>query len=259
MNKADIQNERVEYARKFFDYTETPIKEWLASYINRDVLEVFPDYNDESDVIGFMIGDKHYNAYVVPMSSDTELLVDKKLFEHEKVRKACSILFDAVREVFLAVTGSIEDPSLEYLKGFMPVFVEDKMAFHLMRVNRKAMQLQAAYDQRKQLEKFLQTMTQIDLPEEQKTMIQDNLNKINKIFEENTKESLDKEEQDCKSTNLIVTKFDWLHIVLEESDPTNQELDQECMKRLPTFGLQFQDPDEENYIDKLKKEHDIHD
>ena len=29
------------------------------------------------------------------------------------------------------------------------------------------------------------------------------------------------------------------------------------MKRLPEFGMKYQDPDEENYIDKLKKEQDI--
>lgn len=261
MNKADIRTEQAAYSQKFFDYAESPIKEWIAGYLKQEVTEVFPDYVDEADIIGFMSKKKHYKAYVVPMPHDTQSLVDKNLLKNsEKMRKACSILFDAVREVFMAVVGSIEDPKLDYLKGFMPVFVEDKMAFHLLRVNRKAMQLQAADTQRKQIERFLQTAKETGVSEEQKSMIQESLNKINEVFTANTKEVMDAEEQACKLSNedIKTSGVDWLHIVVEETDPDDQELEQESMKRLPTFGLQYQDPDEENYIDKLKKEHDIH-
>jgi hypothetical protein len=257
MNKAEIEIERAEYAMKFFDYTETPIKEWIANYIKKDVSTIFPDYVDESEIIGFMINNKHYKAYVVAMPFDTNSLVDKELLEHEKVRKACSILFDAVREVFMSVTGAIKTPELEYIKSFMPIFVEDKMAFYLKRVNRKAMQLQAADLQRKQIEKFLQTADKTGVTEEQKNMIQESLNAINTVFTKNTKEMLDKEEQECKTTNEELTTYDWLHIVVEETSPDDEELKQESMKRLPTFGLQFQDPEEENYIDKLKKEYNV--
>lgn len=261
MNKADIRTEQAAYSQKFFDYAESPIKEWIASYLKQEVTEVFPDYVDEADIIGFMSKKKHYKAYVVPMPPDTESLVDKNLLKNsEKMRKACSILFDAVREVFMAVVGSMEDPKFDYLKGFMPVFVEDKMAFHLLRVNRKAMQLQAADTQRKQIERFLQTAKETGISEEQKSMIQESLNTINEVFTANTKEVMDAEEQACRLSNedIKTSGVDWLHIVVEETNPDDEELEQESMKRLPTFGLQYQDPDEENYIDKLKKEHDVH-
>ena len=261
MNKADIRAEQAAYSQKFFDYAESPIKEWVAGYLKKEVTEVFPDYVDEADIIGFMYKKKHYKAYIVPMPHDTLSLVDKNLLKNsEKTRKACSILFDTVREVFMAVIGSIEDPKLDYIKGFMPVFVEDKMAFHLLRVNRKAMQLQAANTQRKQIENFVQTAKETGISEEQNSMIQEGLNKINEVFASNTKEVMDAEEQLCRSTNADIktSGVDWLHIVVEETEPDDQELEQESMKRLPTFGLQYQDPDEENYIDKLKKEHGVH-
>jgi hypothetical protein len=41
--------------------------------------------------------------------------------------------------------------------------------------------------------------------------------------------------------------------VLEETDPNDTDIANESMKRLPTFGLLFQDPEEETYVDKLKK------
>lgn len=259
MNKADKLSEQMAYSQKFFDYVESPIKEWIADYLKLDVSEVFPDYLDDSDIIRFMVDNKQYSAYVLPLPHAAESFVDRDLIkESEKVRKACSILFDAVREVFMAVVGSITDPKLDHLKGFMPVFVEDKMAFRLLRVNRKAMQLQAADTQRVQIEKFLQTATGTGVTEDQKNMIQESLDKINKIFNENTKEVLNAEEEICRKINAELEFFDRLHIVVDETDPDEDGLEQESLKRLPTFGLPFQDPDEENYIDKLKKEHDVH-
>ncbi len=276
MSRAEIAQERAAYTDKFFSCAESPIQEWIAAYIGKPVTELFSDYRDESDVIGFMHDSKHYNTYVVTMSADSESLVDANVMKvSEKARKACSMLYDAVREVFMAVTGSLAESleksdtsdasistndtqkTVELVKSLMPVFVEAKMAFAIKRVNRKAMQLQAAQAQRTQLLNFLRQAPKDGISVEQKELIQETFDQLNKVFTETTQEALDAEEKLCKETNAKSETLDWMHIVLEESDPNDVETINESMKRLPMFGLQFQDPDEENYIDKLKKEQNI--
>ncbi len=257
-NTAETQAERAYYAQKFFDYTETPIKEWLAGFVETDVTQIFPDYVDKAEIIAFADKGQHYKAYVVPMPPDTNVLIPSGLLENNpNARKACSILFDAVREVFLAITGSIEDAKHEYLKGFMPYFDETKMAFRLKRVNRKAMQLQAANNQRKQLDQFLSANDYKAMTEEQKNLIHENISKLNEIFNLITKETMDEEEKLCEESNKKTEVYDRLYMVIEELDPDDSELENESLKRLPNFGLQYQDPEEDTYIDKLKKEYDV--
>lgn len=262
MSRADIAAEQAAYTEKYFSCAESIIQEWIAEYVKKPVKELFSDFSGESDMIGFMANNKHYSTYLVTMPPDTNSLVDKQVMKaQEKARKSCSMLYDAVRTVFMAVTGSLAesktlpDDQMDNIKSLMPMFVEDKMAFHLVRINSKAMQLQAANMQRMQIQKFLQSAAEKGVTQEQKDAIQKSMDELAKIFGANTKEALDAEEALCKSTNEEIKKYNWLHIVLEESDPDNIEMLNESMKRLPMFGLQFQDPDEENYVDKLKKEH----
>jgi len=248
-SKAEIEEERANFINKFFDCAEAPIKEWLAEYVEKDVLDVFPDFKDVVDVIGFQHDDKHYNAYLVAMPSGTDSLVPKSLLlTNEKAKKACSMLYDAVLQVFMAVVNSSTET---IFKSLIPRFDESKMAFYLTRVNLKAMQLQTANQQNVQIRKFLEESKESITPEHEEALI-NTLKQIAEIFKTNTKEILDAEEKACVAENKANTNKPWMHIVVEEAN----ELD-ESLKRLPTFGLQYQDPDEETYIDKLKKEYDV--
>lgn len=286
MSKAETAEERAAYTEKFFNCAESIIQEWIAEFFDKPTIELFPDYQNESDVIGFMIDSTQYTAYLVTMPCDTENLVDMELLnKQDKARKACSMLFDAVREVFMAVTGTLTEaratpapelgntpessttpelgntpsntpaPELDtnIIAGLMPVFDENKMAFHLVRVNRKAMQLQAAQNQRTNIIKFLQEAKEGEISDEQQESINNGLVELGKVFTSITKESLDAEEALCNTINEKIKEKTWLHIVLEEADPDDADILNSSMKRLPMFGLQFQDPDEENYVDKLKK------
>jgi hypothetical protein len=270
MSKAETAEERAAYTEKFFNCAESIIQEWVAEFFDKPTVELFPDYQTESDVIGFMIDSKQYTAYLVTMPCDTENLVDMELLnKQDKARKACSMLFDAVREVFMAVTGALAEsrttleptitPSTaseldkNMIAGLMPVFDENKMAFHLVRVNRKAMQLQAAQTQRAQIIKFLQEAKEGEISDEQQESISSGLVELGKVFTSITKEALDAEEALCNTINEKIKEKTWLHIVLEEADPDDADILNSSMKRLPMFGLQFQDPEEENYVDKLKK------
>ncbi len=263
MNKADAAAEKAAYTDKFFSCAESIIQEWVADYLQKPIRELFNDYQDESDVIGFMYNKKHYSAYLVTMPYGTESLIDKHVLDaDEKAKKACSMLYDAVREVFMAVTGSLAESKsysqteINNIRSLMPVFTESTMSFHIVRVNRKAMQLQAANMQRIQLLNFLQNAPTEGVTEEQKDAIQKSLDELSKILTDNTKEVLDAEEMVCKEINEKNKTGNMLHIVLEESDLNDIESLNQSMKRLPMFGLQFQDPDEENYIEKLKREAD---
>ncbi len=267
MSKADVAAEKAAYTDKFFACAESIIQEWIADYLQKPVTELFTDYQDESDVIGFMLNKKQYSAYLVTMPYGTECLIDKAILNvDEKAKKACSMLYDAVREVFMAVTGSLAESKvwnlaeINNIRSLMPVFTESNMAFHIVRVNRKAMRLQVANSHRMQLLQFLQN-AEVNgvngVTEEQKNAIQKGLDELNMILAENTKEVLDAEEVLCKEVNEKNKLGNMLHIVLEESDLDDLEIVNQSMKRLPMFGLQFQDPDEENYIDKLKRENDV--
>ena len=269
MNKEEILAAEKANTEKFFNCAEAPIQEWIADYLNIPVDDVFADYKDDSDVIGFMIGNNHYSAYLVTMPPNTDSLVDKSVLKlDDKAKKACSMLYDAIRKVFMAVTGSLAE-SIEQkigvcktnsiseeqktnIKSLMPFFIEDKMAFRLVRINRKAMQLHAANEQKVQIQKFLKS-NPTDISPEQHAAIQTSLQQIAKVFAENTKEVLDVEEELCKTINENLKTNMLMHIVLEESSTNDAEMLNESMKRLPMFGLKFQDPEEDNYVDKLKK------
>ncbi len=258
MNQAEIASEKAALVDKFFQCAEAPIHEWLAAYVKMPPATLFPDYTGNADVIGFMYEDTHYNAYLVPMPWGTDSLVDPQLLKTDKkTQKACSMLYDAVKQVFMAVTGAFEshnkdDPNADLFKSLIPYFDESKMAFHLNRVNWKALQLKTAYMQRQQIHEYIQKGN--TLSPEQVTAVQQSVTTIDKIFNEIDKDALDEYEEKCKDTNEKIKLYDWLHIVVEKSDPEAADSLDNSMNRLPMFGLQYQDPDEENYIDKLKNE-----
>ena len=260
MNKAEQSVDRAACVEKYFQCAEAPIQEWLAAYIKKETKQLFPDYRDDADVIGFMHDDVHYNAYLVSMPWGTESLVDPELLKNcDKVKKACSMLYDAVKEVFMAVTGSFEahnktDPNADLLKSLMPSFDEKKMAFHLTRVNWKALQLKTAYMQRQKIQDFIRDTPSESLEPDQLKAIQNSIEQIGRVFADVNKETLDDYEELCKETNSGIKLFDWMHIVVEKSNPDDVENLENSLNRLPTFGLQYQDPDEETYVDKLKRE-----
>ena len=258
MSKADTEAEKAAYVDKFFRCAEAPIQEWIAAYVKKTPIDLFPDYKDTSDVIGFMHDNVHYNAYLVSMPWGTDSLVDPELLKSsDKAKKACSMLYDAVRQVFMAITGSFEvhnknDPNADLIKSLMPQFDEQRMAFHLTRVNWKALQLKTAYLQKQQIHEYVQREQEIS-PDQLKA-IQHSVEQLNRVFNDINKEVLDDYEELCKETNSTIKLYDWMHIVVEQSDPNDIESINNSMERLPVFGLQYHDPDEETNIDKLRNE-----
>jgi len=254
MDRASTEEEKAALINKFFDCTEAPIKEWLADFTKIDVRKLF-DYADINDVIGFEHESEYYTAYVVTMDAGSPSMVDPELLKKsEKARKACSMLFDAVQKVFSAVTSTVAENYKDPVQDVVPMFVEEKMAFHLWRINRKAMQLQAASEQNNSIRNYLEN-TKEELSPENKEALQNTMKVIKKVFEENTQAVLEEQEVICKALNERIKSYTWLHIVIEKSDENKTEHISESMKRLPTFGIPFHDPEEETLIERLKREH----
>lgn len=253
LSKAEAAKQQAELQDKFHNCTESIIKEWIAENMGKPVEELFDDYNDTTDVIGFCEGGKHYIAYVVTMEADSKSLVDAELLKNsEKARKACSMLFDAIRTVFIAVVGSHVGKSedSEFMKNLMPIFIEESMAFRLIRVNRSLLEVKTAMKHRQQIEQLKASGK--ELSEDEIKSVGARIDEINKILDIDNQKKVMEEEEICKEINERIAGI-WLHIVLEETDPNDTDIANESMKRLPTFGLLFQDPEEETYVDKLKK------
>jgi len=257
MDQKISDEEQAEIITKMFNCTESPIKEWIATFLDAEVKYVFTDYVDNSDVIGFQENDKHYNAYVVTLNHDTTSQVNPELLKNsEKTRKACSILYDAVYKVFPSVAPTCSDEYLNMVVGLRPIFDEKTMSFKLFRINGKSAQLQLALEQKYKIMELL-SKSESELTIDQKAGIDNSLKKIDDIIKNNTKQVLDDDELICNLTNNKLETYDKLYIVVEECDENNQENMETSMRRLPVFGLSYQDPDEETYIDKLKKEYTI--
>lgn len=257
MDQRISDEEQANLITKLFNCTETPIKEWISKFINEDVSYVFSDYVDDSDVIGFQENDKHYNAYVVTLDNNTDKQIDDNLLKNsEKTRKACSMLYDGVYQVFAAVIQTCSEEFHGKLKSLRPIFDEKTMSFKLLRINGKASQLQLAIEQKEKISKMLSNPN-LTLNDDQYNSISNAINNFNSIITTVTPDILNIEELECKEVNVKLNNYDKLYIVVEESDDVDADNIETSLRRLPVFGLSYQDPDEENYIDKLKKEYDL--
>ncbi len=255
--------EKAAITNKLFDCAEAPIKEWIAGFICEDPSVVFNDYSDDVDLIGFQENDKHYNAYLVTLDCDATTNVNPELLKaSEKTRKACSMLFDGTYQVFASVLQTVKKRFFDQLRNFRPVFDEPTMSFKLIRINGAAAQLRAALEQKSKAITFLAEAKE-PLSAENQEKVDSFIKGLNELIVKNSKEVLDEEEVLCVETNKKLETYDKLCIVVEESNTDdeggNSELENvnKLLSRLPVFGLNYQDPDEENYIDKLKKEYDV--
>jgi hypothetical protein len=280
MNRAEEEEERKRIITSFFNYAECPIKEWLAEYLCEDVNDVFTDFTDDSDMIGFEVDGKFYNAYLVTDDCESSSYVDEKLLKSkEQVAKACSKLFDAVKMVMPAVIQTCNEKYAERLKGLFYNFDNDKVAFSLAVINvpeyKKMMaakqyrmiletkgKLQNMYDEYKAAGKF-------DIPPnpedpvdphkviEQLKNIDETMEKTQKLFDSISADEIQTESVRCESISKTLGTANKLFMVVEETDETDADVIEEGLKRLPDIGPKYEDPDEPTLTEMLKKEYDL--
>jgi hypothetical protein len=239
LDRAKHEEEKVKLLEKMFSCAETPIKEWLAEIKNVDVEEMFPDFVDENDVFGFNMDNKHYNVYLVSMESN-KTFIDPEILKNEDAKKACEFVFNAVIMVYEKIIENLPE-----MKCFGCKFNDELMAFELFRYNMAYLQFNKYIRNIMYYEDLIKNMK-----EEGKTdtieILEKELEKCKLLYENFDRSEIDKEVNICKEENN--KKKSLLHIVLDE------DFDNEySYNRLFTVGQPYHDPDEETFIDKLKK------
>lgn len=269
MSRMEAEEEKKKLVDKFFNYAESPIGEWLAEYLGVSENEAFPDYNDDSDDIGFQYKNEQYRAYLLSMPHDTPAQVSKKLLnDSEDARKACSMLFDAVQMVMPGVVHTADNEYAEQLKGMHCKFDEASMSFALITVNtaeyKKGMAVQQYLQVMQVKEQLEKKLAEPDLDEKTRSdfdtrmkQIADLIGKAKLAYEQVTDEDIEQEQTRCKQVDSQLEMASRLHIVVEKLDPSDPDAISESLKRLPVFGITYQDTEDETFTDKLKKEYNL--
>jgi len=259
-SRQEIEEEKAQWSMKFFDYAESPIKEWIAAELEETIETIFDDYKDESDVISMEIDKEYYLCYLTHCPVETNngsafCLTSEELKKHENLQKATSIMFDAVYTVFPPVVKTMTN-LFHRMEDVFPKFDEKTMSFSFFMVNK----YQIMHDQGfMTLNKIQEQWNRlIGVSNEEADSIREKLDQLRTKTVENinlcTVEKITNQEKICKEANAKYEKSPKLYLVLEKNTKPNEE---SIMRRLPEFGLKYQDPDEETYIDKLKREQNI--
>ena len=246
-----MQQEDAEIVNMYFNYAEAPIKEWLAEYLDKPTEELFPDYQDKTDLLGFQLEDTHYDAYLVTMNDTDDIYVNKKLLDkYEKYQRAFDMLLMAVNNVFSAVVATCAEEYKDALKNLRPAYDPQTYKFNLLYINIKAMELQhAMYTRGETLKYLINNISTIQ--EETKNKLLEIVNKCDATIKEYNKTALDEEEEKCKKINETLKTKTKLFIVIEEK--TEDVHTDESLQRLPVFGRAY-DIEDDSLIDKIKKE-----
>lgn len=252
--------EKKKWALKYFDYAEDPIKEWIAAQLEETVDILFDDYKQMSDIISTEIDKVYYTLYLTPFPSElrngTAFNLSKEQFRTmPKLQKAASKMFEAVYTVFPPVIKTMTNMT-HRLEDVFPEFDEDLMCFRFRMVNKyeiiKNQAIQMLDKIRDQFERIKDKEGEEfeKISEQLKSLQIEQINKLNGI----SASDCSAQEEKCGLANESFNKGARLYMVLDVNVKPDDDV---IMKRLPDFGLKYQDPDEENYIDRYKREQQI--
>jgi hypothetical protein len=259
-SRADEAAEKHKWKLKYFDYGETPIKEWVAETLGEDVDTIFEDYVEDSDVLSVECQGKFYTFYlaIFPATVPAFNATNSDLMANEILKRATSMMFDAVYTVYAPVVKTMYSMGYK-MEDIFPKFDNVNMCFEFCMVNKPKMEKQQIVNTLANISEQLSRATQVNIDDDEKKekvaeytaqlikMQTEELAKLHLI----TDEICDERELLCDDVNKKFQDGVKLYICLDIDKPKD---DDQVMKRMPKFGLEYQDPDEENYIDKFKKE-----
>jgi len=164
-------------------------------------------------------------------------------------------MFDSVYAAYVPVVKTMTSMS-QIMEDTFPQFDEEKLCFNVLVINKPYMQY-------KQLSNALQTTQQQlnkleSLKEEEMKEMKNQIltiqQKVIKQLSEFSTEQFDEAQKECMNRNK---RFEGakLYICIEKNKK-NISLDQK-LKRMPKFGMRYQDPNEDTLIDDFKKEHGV--
>lgn len=265
MSKVANAEEQKKWQMKHFDYAESRVKEWLASVINTDVKELFPDYTTERDVL---MANHDNNTYMFSLEHEPRSYKLDNAFVKSvpTLDKSTMIMFQSVFTVFGPVVKTMAHFSEEFDFTY-PEFDMKTMSFYLKTSNKLENKRQTAMKNIIEVKEYLGKLTKVKLVEtapdyKEKSVelqqIKTNLLKVQsealQVLNGISEEDVRQEELRCNRRNKEFLKAPRLYLSADRTSDIPEEL---LVKRMPTFGLQYQDPLEDNYIDKLKKEYDV--
>ena len=231
-----------------FDYAEAPIKEWLSNVFEKPLMEVFPDYKSYRKSLGISADDDSFVLYFSSSELANRYIFTVNDTKNESVRKAIDVLFNALYPVYTAVVCSSE--LNERLTGVYPYFDENTMTFSLRAVNQYRIMLAQCQNA---LEHCSKKMATTELNSEYYNQLVEAKTKVLEGIALCTNEVIEKRDAELVIINNNYLTMPKLYLIVDKNCTDEDEIG----RRLPTFGLEFQDPDEDNYIDKLKKEQNI--
>lgn len=267
MSRMEAEEEKKKMIDKFFGYAESPIMEWIAEHLGVQTDEVFPDYDEDSDDIGFQYKGSQYNAYLISMGPDEPSAVSTDLMQSsDDARKACSMLFDAVQMVIPSVVHTADKEYADKLRGFHCQFDEKTMSFSLIVVNTEEYKKVMAIQQYKKIMQFKSQMEQkLTEPNLEESLVSDIkkrleqadalIGKAKEAYEMITEEDVQKEAERCDEISKQLATANKLYIVVEKINTGDVDAINEGLKRLPVFGVTYQDTEDETFTEKLKKEY----
>lgn len=252
--RQELEEEKIKLINKMFDCAEAPIKEWVAKCLNIQVKELFPDYKQDIDNIFVERDGEYFHMYLSNSANCPSFSITEK--DDDSVKKAASLLYDAVNIVFTSFSKVTDN---EEIKLMAPMFEEKTMSFRLTYHNKYKMELFNCEQQlaaiSAQLKRLVDPKKIVESGKEKANELKEQLlnmqrstllhyNSIDKKLMEETEEKL-------LDLNKKAEQFPKLYMVLEKNSGLNID---SIGSRLPEIGTRFQDPDEENLIDKLKNE-----
>lgn len=253
LSKAESIEEQKKWSMRFFDYAEAPIKEWLAEYLEEDVECLFADYKEHSDVLSVESDGDQYTFYITPHKNPDEKTfdIDEKRFKGDvALRKATSIIFDAVKTVYMPVMTTILRFSNK-VNSLAPAFDEKNMRFYLTMVNKPLMKRKEALKPMGEIEHQLQRLK--GCTEEKANELRSQLHEVKRqrlqMYAAVTDDDVKIADGECKRLNELLVNGPYLYICAE----CNIEPDEEhIVRRLPHIGVRYEDPDSNTLVEQLK-------
>lgn len=252
---ADAKLEQQKWQMKFFDYAESPIKEWIALIIGKDVNELFDDYSGDSDGLSIQLNNKNYTFYLTATPTDTNTFKLKKedLMNYDELRRATSMMMEAVKVVYPPIIKSMKNAPDDLMHCY-PMLNERDMCFSLHMTNKYDNMRKLQYNTIFQIDQHFKKLREIDVDsldsektrvyhETMQTLIRQKqkcIDELNKI----TEQAYNEQTEICNKKNQEYLEDAYLFIFVEINDrQVNNDL---IMRRLPQFGSKYEDSDEED-------------
>jgi hypothetical protein len=261
--RLETEADKKKWAMKHFDYAESAIKEWVADILEEDIDTLFDDYTGESDIIGVKSDNDTYTMYLTSFPEhDLHFDINREeLKANHDLSKATSIMYDSVNTTYMPVIKTMSSMN-HRMENIFPKFDEDNMCFYLVMTNKHHMERMRIMHSLRKIEDNIEKIKNI--PEDRRESV-DGKKAYNQIIayrNELIGQFNDIDVDMCRDLQKIV---DDRNVELEAAtklyicfEKNKENIDQSILlKRMPEFGMRYQDPDEDTYIDKFKEEFNI--